>query len=55
VIVGGHTQLADPVSELALVREYVDAGASWWVERFHAGRGSLDDTLTRLMSGPPEP
>lgn len=35
-----------------LLREYEEAGATWWVENFHDMRGSLDDVLARVEAGP---
>jgi alkanesulfonate monooxygenase SsuD/methylene tetrahydromethanopterin reductase-like flavin-dependent oxidoreductase (luciferase family) len=35
-----------------VVREYADAGVTWWVENFHDMRGSLDEALARVEAGP---
>ena len=32
---------------------YADAGATWWLESCHDERGSLDDILKLVGSGPP--
>ena len=31
---------------------YADAGATWWIEQIHDGRGELDTVLARVESGP---
>ncbi len=36
-----------------LVREYADAGATWWLECLHGLRGSFDEMLSRVKAGPP--
>jgi alkanesulfonate monooxygenase SsuD/methylene tetrahydromethanopterin reductase-like flavin-dependent oxidoreductase (luciferase family) len=36
----------------ALHDEYADAGATWWVEQLHDGRGDRDAILRRVRSGP---
>ncbi len=40
-------------TEQALVREYADAGATWWLESLSPTRGSLEQLLTRIEAGPP--
>jgi hypothetical protein len=47
VAVTGYTETGGEV------REWVDAGATWWFENFHDRRGTLDDTLARIAGGPP--
>jgi hypothetical protein len=37
----------------ALVREYADAGATWWLEYLHGMRGSFDEMVARVQAGPP--
>jgi probable F420-dependent oxidoreductase len=37
----------------AMLREYADAGATWWLEHLHGRRGSYQDLLARLEAGPP--
>ena len=41
------------VGEHGLVREYEDAGATWWFEAIHLSRGSMDELLQRIKAGPP--
>jgi hypothetical protein len=53
VVTAGYTSLAQPETWGSIVRPYVEAGATWWIERFHADRGPLDDTRERLRAGPP--
>ncbi len=36
----------------ALVREYADAGATWWLECIHGLRGSYEEMLARIQAGP---
>jgi probable F420-dependent oxidoreductase len=36
-----------------LVREYEDAGVTWWLESVHGMRGSVDEMLARAAAGPP--
>ena len=33
--------------------DYADAGATWWLENLHDRRGTLDDVLALVNSGPP--
>ena len=37
----------------AMVKEYEDAGATWWLEVFHDKRGNIDHTLRSVGEGPP--
>jgi probable F420-dependent oxidoreductase len=37
----------------AMIREYADAGATWWLEHIHGKRGSLADLMVRVAAGPP--
>ncbi len=39
--------------DAGLVREYRDAGATWWLECLHGLRGSFDEMLARVKAGPP--
>lgn len=38
--------------DLELHRAYAEAGATWWLESLHDGRGSLDELLARVSAGP---
>ena len=31
---------------------YAEAGATWWIEQVHDGRGDLDTVLARVEAGP---
>jgi alkanesulfonate monooxygenase SsuD/methylene tetrahydromethanopterin reductase-like flavin-dependent oxidoreductase (luciferase family) len=53
VATAGYTPPGDSAAARAVVEPYVEAGATWWIERFHAGRGPLDFTRERLRQGPP--
>jgi alkanesulfonate monooxygenase SsuD/methylene tetrahydromethanopterin reductase-like flavin-dependent oxidoreductase (luciferase family) len=35
------------------VREYADAGATWWLENVHDLRGDVDTVVARIEAGPP--
>lgn len=37
----------------ALVREFADAGVTWWLEPLHGLRGSMEEMLARVKAGPP--
>jgi alkanesulfonate monooxygenase SsuD/methylene tetrahydromethanopterin reductase-like flavin-dependent oxidoreductase (luciferase family) len=53
VLAGGDTPARDPRAARAIVEPYVEAGATWWIERFHGDRGPLPVTRERLRAGPP--
>jgi alkanesulfonate monooxygenase SsuD/methylene tetrahydromethanopterin reductase-like flavin-dependent oxidoreductase (luciferase family) len=53
VIAGGDTPVDDPSAARAIVEPYAQAGATWWIERFHGTRGPLRHTRERLRAGPP--
>lgn len=36
----------------AITNAYAAAGATWWLERFHPSRGSVEDTRRRIALGP---
>jgi alkanesulfonate monooxygenase SsuD/methylene tetrahydromethanopterin reductase-like flavin-dependent oxidoreductase (luciferase family) len=36
----------------AITNAYAQAGATWWLERFHPSRGSIADTQRRIAFGP---
>jgi alkanesulfonate monooxygenase SsuD/methylene tetrahydromethanopterin reductase-like flavin-dependent oxidoreductase (luciferase family) len=36
----------------ALTQSYAEAGATWWLERFHPSRGSVEDARRRIVAGP---
>jgi alkanesulfonate monooxygenase SsuD/methylene tetrahydromethanopterin reductase-like flavin-dependent oxidoreductase (luciferase family) len=33
-------------------RAYAEAGATWWMERFHPARGTVEDARRRIAAGP---
>jgi hypothetical protein len=39
--------------ESGLVREYEQAGATWWFEAIHLSRGRPEELLQRIKAGPP--
>jgi alkanesulfonate monooxygenase SsuD/methylene tetrahydromethanopterin reductase-like flavin-dependent oxidoreductase (luciferase family) len=41
------------VGDGALVRDYADAGATWWFEAIFETRGPLADQIERIKAGPP--
>lgn len=52
VVVEGVTPTGDPEAASAQVREWADAGATWWIESMW-GDYSLDDLKRRIAQGPP--
>lgn len=46
------TGVSNP-DQRSLVKEYADAGATWWIESLHGIRGSKEDMLSRAKAGPP--
>jgi alkanesulfonate monooxygenase SsuD/methylene tetrahydromethanopterin reductase-like flavin-dependent oxidoreductase (luciferase family) len=55
VLVAGMTPTRDPAAASAIVREFADAGATWWTERINPERGSLAQQRDRIRQGPPRP
>lgn len=51
-VIGGVTQTAD-AEGAQTARAYAEAGATWWMERFHPARGSVDEARRRIAAGPP--
>jgi alkanesulfonate monooxygenase SsuD/methylene tetrahydromethanopterin reductase-like flavin-dependent oxidoreductase (luciferase family) len=51
VAIGGFTEAADSEG-VEITRSYADAGATWWLERFHPARGSVADARRRILAGP---
>jgi alkanesulfonate monooxygenase SsuD/methylene tetrahydromethanopterin reductase-like flavin-dependent oxidoreductase (luciferase family) len=49
VAVDGYSGADDP----ALPHAYGAAGATWWLESIHAGRGTPDEMMARVEAGPP--
>ena len=49
VAVDGITQ----PGEVNLVREYKEAGATWWFEAIYELRGNMEELKARLRAGPP--
>ncbi len=50
VAVMGHIEPGDRATPAA----YAEAGATWWLENVHDGRGDHDAMLARVQAGPPE-
>ena len=48
VAVMGYSQ----PGESELHKAYADAGATWWIEQVHDGRGELETILARVEAGP---
>ena len=53
VLVHGITPGDDPAAAAATARSFADAGATWWVERINASRGTLAQMRERVQAGPP--
>jgi alkanesulfonate monooxygenase SsuD/methylene tetrahydromethanopterin reductase-like flavin-dependent oxidoreductase (luciferase family) len=51
VVAAGLTDGPD-AEGAALTRSYAEAGATWWLERFHPSRGSVEDARRRIVAGP---
>jgi alkanesulfonate monooxygenase SsuD/methylene tetrahydromethanopterin reductase-like flavin-dependent oxidoreductase (luciferase family) len=49
VVVGGSSEVGDG----AMVREYADAGATWWCDSINGYRAPIPDLLRRIDEGPP--
>src|SRR4051794_24369282 len=47
VAVMGHAEQASPAA-------YAAAGATWWLENVHDGRGSFDELRALVRAGPPD-
>lgn len=53
VVIGGYTTGTDRARDERHVRQYVDAGATWWLENLNGFRGSFEEMEHRLRLGPP--
>lgn len=53
IITEGQTHADDHVRATAIVRPYVEAGATWWLESRWEGVTRTSDMRTRIRSGPP--
>lgn len=49
VAVMGHVERGDRETPVA----FAEAGATWWLENVHDGRGDRDEMLARMRGGPP--
>jgi alkanesulfonate monooxygenase SsuD/methylene tetrahydromethanopterin reductase-like flavin-dependent oxidoreductase (luciferase family) len=49
----GLTEGKNLAQERAMVQEFSDAGATWWIEEIFSGRGSLKQIQKRIAAGPP--
>jgi hypothetical protein len=53
-VVGIHGETPGPGPDGAeIVRPWVEAGATWWLELIHGWRGSTDHLFARVAAGPP--
>ncbi len=53
-VVGIHGETPCPGDDgAAVVRPWVEAGATWWLEMLHGWRGTTDDLVARVSAGPP--
>jgi hypothetical protein len=52
IIVEGETPGDDPEKATASIREWGEAGATWWIEAMWSAT-ELEDVLTRIRQGPP--
>ncbi|HET8521893.1 MAG TPA: LLM class flavin-dependent oxidoreductase [Thermomicrobiales bacterium] len=52
IIVEGHTPGNDPVAAADIVRPWIDAGATWWLEAMWEADG-LETVRRRVREGPP--
>lgn len=53
VVVEGTTSGRDPAGDAAKVSALGEAGLTWWIEQVGWFRGSIEDSRTRVRSGPP--
>ena len=51
VVIGGVTEAADAEGS-AITGAYAEAGATWWMERFHPATRSPDEARRRIAGGP---
>ncbi len=51
VVIGGVTEAADAAAA-DLIDSYAQAGATWWMERFHYAERSPEDARRRIAAGP---
>jgi alkanesulfonate monooxygenase SsuD/methylene tetrahydromethanopterin reductase-like flavin-dependent oxidoreductase (luciferase family) len=50
-VAAGFTDGPDDAG-VATTAAYAEAGATWWLERFHPSRGSVEDARRRIVAGP---
>jgi hypothetical protein len=53
IIWEGRTPGDDPAQAAALVRPFVDAGITWWMEAMWGPPNGLEDVRARIRQGPP--
>jgi alkanesulfonate monooxygenase SsuD/methylene tetrahydromethanopterin reductase-like flavin-dependent oxidoreductase (luciferase family) len=53
IVVEGETAGDDPAKARAIVADYEQAGATWWIEAMW-GKGDAAEVLTRIRKGPPK-
>ncbi|MCI0527766.1 MAG: hypothetical protein L0Y56_10035, partial [Nitrospira sp.] len=51
IIVEGQTPAKDPAQQVEIVRPYIEAGATWWIESMWDK--SMKQVFARLKQGPP--
>jgi hypothetical protein len=49
VVVEGYSKPTDG----AMVAEYADAGATWWIDSINGLRAPIEDLMQRIDAGPP--
>ena len=53
-VIEGSTPGDDPAAAAAIVRPWLEAGATWWLEAmWDAGRTDLDRVRARIQQSPP--
>ncbi len=52
VVIGGETA-GDDRKDMEIIGPIFEAGATWWIEGLHPGRGPFAAMRERLRKGPP--
>jgi alkanesulfonate monooxygenase SsuD/methylene tetrahydromethanopterin reductase-like flavin-dependent oxidoreductase (luciferase family) len=55
VVVGAPAGTLGAHPNAPTIRDYVDAGATWWITEIHDGLGTLDEMCKIVRDGPPAP
>jgi alkanesulfonate monooxygenase SsuD/methylene tetrahydromethanopterin reductase-like flavin-dependent oxidoreductase (luciferase family) len=53
LVIEGRTPGDDPGTAREIIRPYVDAGATWWLETMWEAPNGTEDVLARIRQGPP--